>query len=138
MRVDQRADAVERLHRRLLPYALRHFARKTSASAGAAAAALRKAINRLPLVLCGSIDCRWSAGPLGALGSATYLFPPLAMTDALFAELRRPHDSYPALIPPVIAWSLMLRSRLAGLPFLPRVGGRLDGRTAQHAPVSIA
>ena len=31
-----------------------------------------------------------------------------------------PHESYPALIPPVIAWSLMLRSRLAGLPSLPR------------------
>ena len=28
----------------------------------------------------------------------------------------RRHESYPALIPPVIAWSLMLRSRLAGLP----------------------
>ena len=55
---------------------------------------------------------------------------PLAMTDALFAELRRPHESYPALIPPVIAWSLMLRSRLAGLPSLPRLGGRLDALNA--------
>ena len=52
------------------------------------------------------------------------------MTDALFAELRRPHESYPALIPPVIAWSLMLRSRLAGLPSLPRLGGRLDALNA--------
>ena len=42
----------------------------------------------------------------------------------------RRHESYPALIPPVIAWSLMLRSRLAGLPSLPRLGGRLDALNA--------
>jgi hypothetical protein len=83
------------------------------------------------------------ADALGALGSATYLFPPLAMTDALFAELRRPHESYPALIPPVIAWLLMLRSRLAGLPSLPRLGGRLDALNASvinmsGVPSSIA
>jgi len=83
------------------------------------------------------------ADALGALGSATYLFPPLAMTDALFAELRRPHESYPALIPPVIAWLLMLRSRLAGLPSLPRLGGRLDALNASvlnmsGVPTSIA
>ena len=61
--------------------------------------------------------------------SPSYL-PLPAMTDALFAELRRPHESYPVLIPPVIAWSLMLRSRLAGLPSLPRLGGRLDALNA--------
>ena len=75
-------------------------------------------INRLPLV-------RWSAGRTRQCD-----LPLPAMTDALFAELRRPHESYPALIPPVIAWSLMLRSRLAGLPSLPRLGGRLDALNA--------
>ena len=61
-----------------------------------------------------------------ALGSATSLFPPSEVTDALFADLRRPLERYPALVPPLQQSLASLRDRVASLPSLPPLISRLE------------
>ena len=61
-----------------------------------------------------------------ALGAASATFPPSSVTDALFADLLRPQERYPALLPPLQASLSSLRDRVAALPDLGLLVSRLD------------
>ena len=61
-----------------------------------------------------------------AIGDATVVFPEDAVTDALFADLRRPQQRYPALVPPLQVSLANLQDRLAALPDLVLLADRLE------------
>lgn len=61
-----------------------------------------------------------------ALGAATASFPESAVTDGLFADLRRPQQRYPLLVPPLIEDLTALQLRTSALPDLPLLAMRLN------------
>ena len=62
----------------------------------------------------------------GALGTARGSVPSTAVTDSLFADLRRPQLQYPVLVPPLVEAITNLRERKTALPQLPALAERLD------------
>lgn len=60
-----------------------------------------------------------------ALGAATATVPSIGVTDSLFADLRRPQQLYPVLVPPLTDSLSTLQQRVGGLPHLPTLSRRL-------------